>query len=166
MLFPLLTNQSSGGVAAAIEVDEEKENCGRYGYCWPRDAVFITKAYDKLKMQKETEKFYKNFCKNTQNKNGMWEQRFYTDGRLAPCWGYQIDETASVIFGVYNHYKVFEDVKFLKDNLKMCEKALNFLQIPFFHHHKNVKVCIFLFLDLISQVLPFLYLHFPVLLCF
>ena len=58
----------------------------------------------------------------------MWEQRFFTDGRLAPCWGYQIDETASVIFGVYNHYKVTEDKKFLKDNLKMCEKAITFLK--------------------------------------
>ena len=81
-----------------------------------------------LKMRKEVEKFYKNFCKNTQSKNGMWEQRFYTDGRLAPCWGYQIDETASVIFGIYNHYQITQDKKFLKDNLKMCEKALNFLK--------------------------------------
>ena len=56
----------------------------------------------------------------TQSKSGMWEQRFYTDGRLAPCWGYQIDETASVIFGIYAHYKITKNKKFLKDNLKMC----------------------------------------------
>lgn len=101
--------------------------CGRYSYCWPRDAVFITRALDNLKMTKETEKFYKIFCKDTQNKNGMWEQRFYTDKRLAPCWGYQIDETASVVFGVYEHYKATKDVKFLKDTYKMCEKAVKFL---------------------------------------
>ena len=64
----------------------------------------------------------------TQSKNGMWEQRFYTDGRLAPCWGYQIDETASVIFGIYAHYKVTKNKKFLKDNLKMCETAISFLE--------------------------------------
>ena len=57
----------------------------------------------------------------------MWEQRFYTDGRLAPCWGYQIDETASVIFGIYEHYKVIKDSKFLKDTYKMCENAAKFL---------------------------------------
>ncbi len=78
-------------------------------------------------MEKYTERFYKNFCKNTQNKNGMWEQRFYTDGKLAPSWGYQIDETASVVFGVYRHYQKTKDIKFLKDNLKMCEKAVDFL---------------------------------------
>ena len=57
-------------------------------------------------MDKETEKFYKIFCKKTQSKNGMWEQRFYTDCKLAPAWGYQVDETASVIYGVYEHYLV------------------------------------------------------------
>ena len=57
----------------------------------------------------------------------MCEQRFYTDGSLAPCWGYQIDETASVIFGVYDHYLKTKDEKFLYNNLKMCENALGFL---------------------------------------
>jgi len=128
LLYPLLTNQTTGGISAAVEIDEKLSECGRYTYCWPRDAVFITHAMDILKMQKETEKFYKVFCKNTQSRNGMWEQRFFTDGRLAPCWGYQIDETASVVYGVYNHYKFTQDKKFLKDNLKMCEKAVVFLQ--------------------------------------
>ena len=128
LLYALLINNETGGISAAVEIDETLSKCGGYNYCWPRDAVFITSAMDILKMKREVEKFYKNFCKSTQSRSGMWEQRFYTDGRLAPCWGYQIDETASVIFGVYNHYEVFEDVKFLKDNLKMCEKALNFLK--------------------------------------
>lgn len=128
LLFPLLTNAETGGIIASPEVDENFTKCGRYAYCWPRDAVFITKAMDILKMEKETERFYKNFCKKTQSKNGMWEQRFYTDGKLAPCWGYQVDETASVIYGVYEHYQYTKSEKFLKDNLQMCEKAINFLK--------------------------------------
>ena len=127
MLFPLLTNQEVGGISAAIEVDENITKCGKYAYCWPRDAVFVTRALDILNMTKETEKFYKVFCKNTQSENGMWEQRFYTDGTLAPCWGYQIDETASVIYGVYEHYKNTKELKFLQSNMKMCENALHFL---------------------------------------
>lgn len=128
LLFPLLTNQSTGGIIAAPEVDEDLTQCGRYAYCWTRDAVFITKALDILKMTKETEKFYSNFCRMTQSKNGMWEQRFYTDGKLAPCWGYQVDETASVIYGVYSHYEYTKNENFLKANLHMCEKAVNFLK--------------------------------------
>lgn len=128
LLYPLLTNEETGGISASIEIDEFKTQCGRYSYCWPRDAVFVTKALDILGMEKETEKFYKNFCKNTQSDSGMWEQRFYTDGKLAPCWGYQIDETASVVYGVYDHYEKTKNEKFLKDTLKMCEKAVHFLE--------------------------------------
>ena len=128
LLFPLLTNQDSGGIIAAPEIDEDFTKCGRYAYCWPRDGIFITRALDILNMKKESEKFYKVFCKKTQSKNGMWEQRFFSDGRLAPCWGYQIDETASVVYGVYNHYKYTNDFKFLKDTLSMCEKAIDFLK--------------------------------------
>ena len=128
LLFPVLTNEETGGIIASPEIDENFSKCGRYAYCWPRDAVFMTKAMDILKMEKETDKFYRNFCKKTQSKNGMWEQRFFTDGKLAPCWGYQVDETASVVYGVYEHYKYVKSEKFLKDNLKMCEKAVDFLK--------------------------------------
>lgn len=128
LLYSLLANSQTGGISAAVEVDEDRTKCGRYSYCWPRDAIFITEAMDLLNMKKETEKFYKSFCKNTQSKSGRWEQRFYTDGTLAPCWGYQIDETAAVVYGVYNHYLKTKELKFLKDNLKMCEKAIHYLE--------------------------------------
>ena len=128
LLFPLLTNADTGAIIASPEIDENFTKCGRYAYCWPRDAVFMTKAMDILKMNKETEKFYKVFCQKTQSKNGMWEQRFYTDGKLAPCWGYQVDETASVVYGVYEHYKYTRSEKFLRENLQMCEKAVDFLK--------------------------------------
>ena len=45
LLFPLLTNSETGGVIASPEIDEERTQCGRYAYCWPRDAVFITKSH-------------------------------------------------------------------------------------------------------------------------
>ena len=128
LLFPLLTNENTGGMGAAIEADDCMEASGGYAYCWPRDAIHICSAYDKLKMEKVTDKFYKNFCRMTQNKNGMWEQRFYTNGKLAPCWGLQVDETASIVCGVLEHYRHTKDEKFLKDMLKTCENAVHFLK--------------------------------------
>lgn len=128
MLFPLLINEKTGAMVAAVEVDEKREKSGRYNYCWPRDAVFITESLDILGMKDEVEKFYKVFCKNTQSSNGMWEQRFYVDGSLAPSWGYQIDETASVVYGVYKHYQHTKNKKFLKETLTMCEKAIKYLK--------------------------------------
>ncbi len=128
LLMPLLINETTGGISAGVESDEYKQKCGRYSYCWPRDAGFIAAGLDEIGMEKEVDKFYKVFCKMTQSKDGGWEQRFYTDGRLAPCWGYQIDETASVIFGVYKHYEKTKNLKFLKDTLKMCENGIGFLE--------------------------------------
>lgn len=128
LLFQLLTNSETGGIIASAEIDENFTKCGRYAYTWPRDAVFITRAMDILGMSAEVDKFYKVFCKQTQSKNGMWEQRFFSDGKLAPCWGYQVDETASVVYGVYSHYQYTKDEKFLKETLQMCEKAVDFLK--------------------------------------
>lgn len=128
LLFPLITNADTGGIIASPEIDENFTQCGRYAYTWPRDAVFITKAMDVLGMKTEIDKFYKVFCKQTQSKDGRWEQRFFCDMRLAPCWGYQVDETASVVYGVYSHYEFTKDEKFLKETLPMCEKAIDFLK--------------------------------------
>lgn len=134
LLFPLLVNEETGGIIAALEVDEEKDLCGRYAYCWPRDAVTISQALDMVGMYKDADNFYNIFLRKTQSQNGMWEQRFYTDGRLAPCWGYQIDETGSVVAGLYQHFKIKEfrlkerDMNLLKDNLTMCENAIEFLK--------------------------------------
>ena len=134
LLMALLINERTGGISASVEVDEERDKSGRYAYCWPRDSVLVYKALDFIGFENMSKKLYENFLRKTQEKNGMWEQRFYTDGRLAPCWGYQIDETATVVYGAYRHFEVVsrknskKDVKFLKDNLKMLEKAIDFLE--------------------------------------
>ena len=41
LLYPLLINHDTGGIAASLETDEFKTKCGKYGFCWPRDAVFL-----------------------------------------------------------------------------------------------------------------------------
>ena len=134
LFMPLLMNEKTGAITASLEVDEERDKCGKYAYCWPRDAIMILNNLDHLGFSDITEKFYSVFLKNTQCKNGMWEQRFFSDGRLAPCWGYQVDETAVVVWEAYEHYKFKEkstgkkDKKFLKDNLKMLELATRFLE--------------------------------------
>jgi len=128
LTFPLLTNKKTGGISAAIEVDENMTRCGRYSYCWPRDSIFINSALAICNMDEEVEKFYSNFCENTQLENGMWEQRYYTDGRLAPCWGYQIDETASIIYGIWSYYLKNKKIEFLFDNMEMMEKAIKYLE--------------------------------------
>ena len=57
LTFALFTNKDTGAILAASEIDEKFTRCGRYGYCWPRDGVFITKAFDICGMYEEAEKF-------------------------------------------------------------------------------------------------------------
>lgn len=134
LFMPLLINEKTGGISASLEVDENRDKCGRYSYCWPRDAIMMYNNLDHIGFDTATEKLYEVFLKKTQSKNGMWEQRFFTDGKLAPCWGYQIDETGIVVWEAYEHYKLMEkrtgkkDKAFLKSNLKMLEKATDFLE--------------------------------------
>lgn len=128
LTFPLLINKNTGGISAAIEVDENMTKCGRYSYCWPRDSIFINSALAICNMNEEIEMFYNNFSKNTQLENGMWEQRYYTDCNLAPCWGYQIDETASIICGIWSYYTKNKKIEFLFDNMDMMERAIKYLE--------------------------------------
>ncbi len=44
LLYPLLTNYSTGGISAAVEIDEDRTKCGRYSYCWPRDRNIYNKC--------------------------------------------------------------------------------------------------------------------------
>ena len=79
---------------------KKRQNLGRYSFVWPRDVYYVLKAYNILGMREYTDKFFEIFASKTQSRNGRWEQRFYTDGSLAPSWGYQIDETAIMIISV------------------------------------------------------------------
>ena len=100
LMYALLTNRKTGAVLASPDVDEEFTVCGRYGYCWPRDALFINEAMQLLGMTEEVKKFYSVWAEKTQLPSGLFEQRYYSNGNLAPSWGVQIDETASMIIGI------------------------------------------------------------------
>lgn len=127
LTFKLFTNKDTGAIIAGAEVDENFSRCGRYGYCWPRDGVFITKAFDICGMTKEAENFYKVWATKTQLKNGAWQQRYFLDGTLAPSWGVQVDETASIVYGIWEHYKYTKNVEFLEEIWECVKNAAQFL---------------------------------------
>lgn len=105
LMYALLSNPKTGAVLASPDVDENFEKCGRYGYCWPRDALFINKALNILGMNKLTEKFYNVWARKAQFDSGIFEQRYYSNGELAPSWGIQIDETSAILIGIHENGK-------------------------------------------------------------
>ncbi len=123
----MYTNDKTGAIIAACEVDEGLTKCGRYGYVWPRDSAFITKAFNIVGLDVVSELFYKVFCKLTQFEDGRWEQRYYTDGNIAPCWGMQIDEMSCVVIGMIEQYLINKDQSYIVSVLPNIEKAIEFL---------------------------------------
>ncbi len=123
-LFALLSNKKTGGIIASPDVDETFSKCGRYGYCWPRDAIFIMKALAILNMNDLVTNFYQVWANHAQLENGLFEQRYYVNGELAPSWGIQIDETAAILLGIdaYGKCRQMESVI-----LKATQSLLDFL---------------------------------------
>jgi len=128
LMYALLTNKETGAVLASPDVDENFTVCGRYGYCWPRDALFINDAMLLLGMEDKVNNFYSKWAKITQLPSGLFEQRYYSNGQLAPSWGVQIDETASMIIGI-NKLKNKEDYSSIVS--KATVGMINFLDENF-----------------------------------
>jgi oligosaccharide amylase len=111
---------------AAPEVDEEYTRCGRYAYCWGRDAAFIAAALDRCGMHRAVEDFYR-WAARVQDEDGSWQQRYHMDGNLAPSWGLQIDEGGSIIQGIWKHYETCGDKGFLAELWPCVKKGVEFL---------------------------------------
>lgn len=126
LVFRLMADKESGGLLAAPEIDEEFMRCGRYAYCWGRDAAFITSALDLCGLTGTVEKFYR-WAAETQDEEGCWQQRYHVDGNLAPSWGLQVDETGAVLWGILKHYEMTGNIGFLTDMWDCVKKGIMFL---------------------------------------
>ncbi|MDI6870424.1 MAG: glycoside hydrolase family 15 protein [Bacillota bacterium] len=124
----LLSNSEHGGIIAAPEADPGFVGSGGYGYCWPRDAVWVATALTEAGHAEEAEGFYR-WAREAQEPEGCWYQRYYCDGSLAPSWGLlQGDETASVVFGVFHHFALTHDLALLRELWPMVRRATEFLR--------------------------------------
>lgn len=126
MTLKLLMNRETGGIIAAPEFDEAYQSSGGYGYCWPRDGAFIAHAMLKAGYHEYTRHFY-FWAAAFQNPDGGWSQRYYTSGALAPGWGDQLDETGSVLWGMWEYYQQTNDIKFLEEMWPTVNKAVDFI---------------------------------------
>lgn len=127
LLFKLMSDKNSGALLASPEIDEGFTRCGRYAYCWCRDAAFITTALDEAGLYSDSEKFYEWTVK-VQDSEGFWHQRYHVNGNIAPSWGIQIDETGSILFGMWNHFLYVKNIAFLEKVWPSVLKAAEFLE--------------------------------------
>ncbi len=127
LMFGLMADKNTGGLLASPEIDEGFTQCGRYAFCWGRDAAFITQALDEAGLYQDTARFY-DWAVRVQDTEGFWHQRYHMNGNLAPSWGIQIDETGSVLFGMLKHYHATKDRLFLDRMWPAVVRAADFLK--------------------------------------
>jgi glucoamylase len=121
LLLKLLIDKNHGGIVAAPCMEPE------YRFCWPRDATYVAYALDMCGFHDEAERFYK-WCQRAQEKEGGLYQRYYIEARLrGPCWGSQIDEIATVLWGIGKHFDLTGNYGFLKSMWSTVKQAANFI---------------------------------------
>ncbi len=96
LVFSLLADRQTGGVLAGPEVDPWFQRSGGYGFVWARDLAFIVLA-QLVSGRRELAEGALRWLVQAQGTDGLWLQRNWTDGSLAPSWGTQLDETGAVL---------------------------------------------------------------------
>ena len=125
-VISLLTDRT-GAIIAAAEWDPDFRSCGGYGMCWPRDGAFIAHALDIAGRHTHARQFY-DWALNTQESEGVWYERYFTTGTLAPTWGLiQFDETGAVVWAICQHIAMLGDVEYARRVWPRLVKAGEFM---------------------------------------
>lgn len=138
-LLTVMTNaDADGGIIAGNDTDLLKFNRDTYSYVWPRDGALVAYALDNAGYGTFASNFY-NFCYHTISSNGYFLQKYNPDGSFASSWHpwildekpslpIQEDETALVLFSLWNHFSRYRDVEFIKPMYRpLIKNAADFM---------------------------------------
>ena len=116
---------NGGAVIAANDTDTFLFARDTYSYMWPRDGAFIATALIKAGYSETSRRFF-NFCHQVIDPaGGFFRHKFSPDGSVGSSWhpawrdGHQElpiqeDETALVLWSLWQHFERFHDVEFIK----------------------------------------------------
>ncbi len=115
----------SGAILAANDSDVTERATDHYSYLWTRDGAFVANALDLAGFPSLARKFYE-LCGKIVHENGYFLQKYNADGTVASGWhtawdGYakkpqvpiQEDETALVLWALWQHYDKYRDLEFV-----------------------------------------------------
>ena len=98
LVLEQLTDRQTGATIAAPEFDPSFEQSGGYGFVWPRDLGYVVLSFLAARRGDLAVPALRWLARE-QAPEGLWLQRYWTDGSLAPSWGlHQLDETGMVVF--------------------------------------------------------------------
>jgi glucoamylase len=109
LVFDALADRKTGAVIAAPELDPERVHSGGYGFVWARDLAFLVLAFLAARRRDLVEGALR-WLPSAQEASGLWLQRHWTDGSLAPSWNaHQLDETGTVLFAYEAAWRELRD---------------------------------------------------------
>ena len=115
---------ADGAILAANDSDVTLRATDHYSYMWPRDGAFVANALDLAGYPEITRRFF-NFCGEIVGSSGYFLQKYNPDGTVASGWHaawdphkqeplvpIQEDETALVLWALWEHYRMRRDIDF------------------------------------------------------
>ena len=127
LVLDLLSDRRSGAVIAAPEIDPRFERSGGYGFVWGRDLAFIVLAFLAVRRDDLAERALR-WLPQAQEPEGLWLQRHWTDGSLAPSWcKHQLDETGAILFAYEAAWRELADRSLDADLWPSARRAAEFL---------------------------------------
>ncbi len=126
-LLIIRTQTDNGGaILAANDSEVAKRATDHYSYLWTRDGALVANALDLAGYSHLTRKFFA-LCGEIVHKDGYFLQKYNADGSPASGWHaswdshqkrklipIQEDETALVLWALWEHYDKFRDIEFVR----------------------------------------------------
>ncbi len=127
LVFDTLADAETGAVIAAPELDPDFVHSGGYGFVWPRDLGFLVLAFLSSGRADLAEGALR-WLMTAQEDTGVWLQRHWTDGTLAPAWcEHQLDETGTVLFAYEAAWRDLRDEALDSTLWPSARRAADFL---------------------------------------
>lgn len=129
---------NGGGIIASSDTDMLHHGRDTYSYVWPRDAALVAIALDKAGYADVTQQFFR-FMTQRLERGGYFMHKYRSDGYLGSSWHpwiiedtpefpIQEDETALVLFALWEHYEMVKDLEFIESLYNpFIERAADFM---------------------------------------
>jgi GH15 family glucan-1,4-alpha-glucosidase len=127
LVLEQLTDRQTGATIAAPEFDPAFEQSGGYGFVWPRDLGYVVLSF-LAAGRGDLAVPALRWLAREQAPEGLWLQRYWTDGSLAPSWGlHQLDETGMAVFAYEAAWRELGDAALDRELWPSTRAAADFL---------------------------------------
>jgi GH15 family glucan-1,4-alpha-glucosidase len=118
-----------GAIIAANDADMQRFSNDSYSYMWPRDGALVANALSHAGYSEVTRCFY-DFCGKVITPGGYLLHKYNPDHSWGSSWHpwidgsgkaqlpIQEDETALVLYSLWQHYTIFHDIEFIAPHFR------------------------------------------------